>query len=99
MVRPGDPGNVTWKTPSVRVLICPDKFAGTLSAVAAAEAIAAGWAAAKPGDELLQRPLADGGPGLLDRVAAPRARRPVPRAPGGPPGRPAPGGGPGTRAA
>ncbi len=54
----------------MRVLICPDKFAGTLSAVAAADAIAAGWAAAKPEDELVCRPLADGGPGFLDVVAA-----------------------------
>jgi glycerate kinase len=54
----------------VRVLICPDKFAGTLSAVAAADAIAAGWAAAKPGDELVRRPLSDGGLGFLEVLAA-----------------------------
>ena len=88
MLRSGQPGNVTWKTPSVRVLICPDKFAGTLSAVAAAEAIAAGWAAAKPGDELLQRPLADGGPGFLDVVAAAGTGRRIPVATVDPLGRP-----------
>ena len=54
----------------MRVLICPDKFAGTLSAVEVAEAVAAGWASAAPGDELVRRPLADGGPGFLDVVAA-----------------------------
>src|SRR6266581_3857099 len=54
----------------MRVLICPDKFAGTLNAVAAAEAIASGWGAGAPGDELVQLPLADGGTGFLDVVAA-----------------------------
>jgi glycerate 2-kinase len=50
----------------VRVLICPDKFAGTISAVDAAEAVADGWRSVAPDDELTQRPLADGGPGFLD---------------------------------
>jgi glycerate kinase len=53
----------------VRVLICPDKFAGTLGAVEVAGAVAAGWASAAPGDELVRRPLADGGPGFVDVVA------------------------------
>jgi glycerate kinase len=53
----------------VRVVICPDKFAGTLSAVAAAAAIADGWSQAKPHDEVIRRPLADGGPGFVDVVA------------------------------
>jgi glycerate kinase len=48
------------------VLVCPDKFAGTLSAPAAAAAIAAGWRDAAPADEVIVRPLADGGPGFLD---------------------------------
>jgi glycerate kinase len=53
----------------MRVLICPDKFAGTLSAVEAAEAIARGWSAAVPGDDVITRPLADGGPGFLDVIS------------------------------
>jgi glycerate 2-kinase len=53
----------------VRVLVCPDKFAGSLSADAAAAAIAAGWSEAYPSDQVVVRPLADGGPGLLDVVA------------------------------
>jgi glycerate 2-kinase len=53
----------------VRVLICPDKFAGTISAVDAAAAIAAGWRSVAPGDDLVQRPLADGGPGFLEVLA------------------------------
>ncbi|MGH3714171.1 MAG: glycerate kinase family protein [Micromonosporaceae bacterium] len=54
----------------MRVVICPDKFAGTLSAPAAANAIAQGWAAVAPGDELVRKPLADGGPGFLDVISA-----------------------------
>lgn len=65
----------------MRVLICPDKFAGTLSAVEVAEAIAAGWREAAPDDEVTLRPLSDGGPGFVEVLAAaqPDARRlPVP---------------------
>jgi glycerate 2-kinase len=53
----------------VRVLISPDKFAGTLSAPEAAAALAEGWRAAVPGDELIERPLADGGPGFVAVLA------------------------------
>lgn len=56
--------------PSVRIVIAPDKFAGTLTAVQAAEAIATGWARRAPGDELVQLPMADGGPGFLDALSA-----------------------------
>lgn len=54
----------------MRVVICPDKFAGTLSAPEAAEAIAAGWRSARPDDAVVLRPLADGGPGFLEVLAA-----------------------------
>ena len=54
----------------MRVLVCPDKFAGTLSAVEAATAIAAGWRDAAPHDEVTTTPLSDGGPGFLEVVAA-----------------------------
>jgi glycerate 2-kinase len=50
----------------VRVLIAPDKFAGTLTAVQAAEAIAEGWLQGAPGDEVDLVPMADGGPGFVD---------------------------------
>ncbi|HEU0088293.1 MAG TPA: glycerate kinase [Pseudonocardiaceae bacterium] len=49
----------------MRVLIAPDCFGGTLTAVQAAEAIGRGWQRAAPGDELVLRPLADGGPGFV----------------------------------
>ncbi|GAB2591062.1 hypothetical protein Aab01nite_39560 [Paractinoplanes abujensis] len=61
----------------MRVLICPDKFAGTLSAPDVADAVADGWA--KP-DDLIKRPLSDGGPGFVEVLASalPGRRVPVP---------------------
>jgi glycerate kinase len=53
----------------VRVLVCPDKFAGTLSAVEAARAVAEGWRSAATADETVIRPLTDGGPGFLEVLA------------------------------
>lgn len=50
----------------MRVLICPDKFAGTLAAADVAASVADGWRSAAPDDELICRPLADGGPGFLE---------------------------------
>jgi glycerate kinase len=50
----------------VRVLIAPDCFGGTLTAPEAAQAMADGWRASAPGDELVLRPLTDGGPGFVD---------------------------------
>lgn len=54
----------------MRILVAPDKFAGTLTAVEAAEAIASGWRRRAPGDELDLAPMADGGPGFLDVLQA-----------------------------
>lgn len=54
----------------LRVLIAPDKFAGTLSAAEAADAIADGWLRARPDDRVTELPLADGGPGFLEAVHA-----------------------------
>jgi glycerate 2-kinase len=48
----------------LRVLIIPDKFKGTLTAQAAAEAIARGWRKARPGDALDLLPMSDGGDGF-----------------------------------
>jgi len=50
----------------VRVVVAPDSFGGTLTATAAAAAVAQGWRRAAPGDELVLLPLADGGPGFVD---------------------------------
>jgi glycerate kinase len=54
----------------MRVLIAPDKFAGTLTAVQAAEAIAEGWRRRAPDDVLDLAPMADGGPGFIDVLHA-----------------------------
>lgn len=56
----------------MRVLIAPDKFAGTLTAVEAAEAIADGWRRQAPDDDLDLAPMADGGPGFVDVLHAAR---------------------------
>ena len=49
---------------SLRVLIVPDKFKGTLTALAAAQAIAAGWRKARRPDTLTLLPMSDGGDGF-----------------------------------
>lgn len=54
----------------MRVIIAPDSFGGTLSAAAAARAIADGWARQAPADDLVCCALADGGPGFVDAIAA-----------------------------
>lgn len=77
----------------MHVLIAPDSFGGTLSAPVAASAIAEGWAASRPGDDLALLPLSDGGEGLLDvalaaagRDAGAAGRRVDPGEGGGSPG-------------
>ncbi len=54
----------------VRILIAPDSFGDTMSAVVAARAIARGWRAARHGDELVVAPQSDGGPGFVDVLAS-----------------------------
>ncbi|PJJ56080.1 glycerate kinase [Mumia flava] len=54
----------------MRVLVAPDKFAGTLSAPEAAAAIAAGWARRAPDDVLDLVGMADGGPGFVTTLHA-----------------------------
>ena len=73
-------------TQGVRVLICPDKFAGTLSAPDVASAVAAGWTGE---DHLVQRPLSDGGPGFVEVLAGALDGRRLPVETVDPLGRPA----------
>lgn len=54
----------------MRVLVAPDKFAGTLTAVEAAEAVAEGWRRTDPDAELDLAPMSDGGPGFVDVLHA-----------------------------
>lgn len=48
------------------VVIAPDSFKGSASAREIAEALGAGWAAARPGDRIVAAPMADGGEGTLE---------------------------------
>lgn len=48
----------------LKVLIMPDKFKGTLTAQAAAEAMARGWRRVRPADALCLLPMTDGGDGF-----------------------------------
>lgn len=73
------------------MLLCPDKFAGTLSAPEVAAAVADGWRSVAQGDELLIRPLADGGPGFVEVLAEALGGRRVPVPTVDPLGRPAAG--------
>jgi glycerate kinase len=52
------------------VLVAPDSFKGSMSSVTVARALADGWLRARPQDEVRLAPLADGGQGTLDAVAA-----------------------------
>ena len=55
---------------SLRVLVAPDKFKGTLTAHEAAGAIVNGWWSARPQDEMEMLPMSDGGDGFGEIVAA-----------------------------
>ncbi|WP_319446328.1 MULTISPECIES: glycerate kinase [unclassified Mycobacterium] len=55
---------------ALRVLIAPDCFGDSLTAVQAAESIAAGWASGRPDDALTLAPQSDGGPGFVDVLAS-----------------------------
>jgi glycerate 2-kinase len=54
----------------MRVIVAPDSFKGSSSAAAAAAAVAAGWRSMRPGDQVVELPMADGGEGTLDVLAA-----------------------------
>lgn len=56
----------------MKVVIAPDSFKESLSAPEVAEAISRGWLRARPDDETLLRPMADGGEGTVDAVLAAR---------------------------
>jgi len=61
----------------LKVLIAPDKFKGTLSATAAADALARGWRKARPRDAVSLLPMSDGGEGfgeVMGRLLGAEAR-------------------------
>ncbi|MCV7349757.1 glycerate kinase family protein [Mycobacterium parmense] len=51
------------------VLVAPDSFGDTLSAVDAAAAIATGWTRSRPADRFIVAPQSDGGPGFVEVLA------------------------------
>lgn len=53
-----------------RVVLALDSFKGSIPAAAATDAFAEGWLATRPDDEIVRRPMADGGEGTLDAFAA-----------------------------
>jgi glycerate 2-kinase len=58
------PGRI--QMPAMRVLVAPDCYGGSLSAVEAAAAIATGWSRSRPGDMFIVAPQSDGGPGFVN---------------------------------
>jgi glycerate 2-kinase len=52
----------------LRVVVAPDSFGGALASPGVADAIAAGWARARPSDVLDLAPMADGGEGTLEAL-------------------------------
>ncbi|MHA6740281.1 MULTISPECIES: glycerate kinase family protein [unclassified Rhodococcus (in: high G+C Gram-positive bacteria)] len=53
----------------MRVIVAPDSFGETLTAVEAAESISAGWRRGRPEDDVVTAPQSDGGPGFVDVLA------------------------------
>jgi glycerate 2-kinase len=54
----------------MRVVVAPDSLKGSIGARDAAAALAEGWHDARPGDDVVTLPLADGGEGTLEVLAA-----------------------------
>lgn len=54
----------------MRLVVAPDSFKGSLTSVEVATALAEGWREARPNDQILLAPLADGGEGTLVSIAA-----------------------------
>ena len=71
----------------MRIVVAPDKFAGTLTADQAARAIEAGLLRARPDAEVVRVPVGDGGAGTLAAVLAAGFQR-VPVTATGPTGEP-----------
>lgn len=71
----------------MRIVVAPDSFKGSLTAVEAAEALARGVWAAVPEAEVVQVPMADGGEGTVATLVAGTGGRLVTRTVTGPLGR------------
>lgn len=60
------PTNVAIMTAPSTIVFAPDSFKGSAMAGQAASAMARGWASVRPTDNLVLKPMADGGEGTLD---------------------------------
>ncbi len=60
----------------MQVLVAPDCYGDTLSAVEAAAAIATGWVRSRPGDRFIVAPQSDGGPGFVEVLAERLGKKP-----------------------
>ena len=58
------------RLPAMQVLVAPDCYGDSLSAVEAAAAIATGWTRSRPGDRFIVAPQSDGGPGFVEVLAS-----------------------------
>ncbi|MEB4210724.1 glycerate kinase [Mycobacterium sp. 94-17] len=54
----------------MQVLVAPDCFGETISALEASAAIATGWTRSRPGDRFVVAPQSDGGPGFVEVLAS-----------------------------
>lgn len=54
----------------VKILLAPDSFKGSLSAIEVCQAMQTGWQTVFPESEVISIPLADGGEGTLDALLA-----------------------------
>ncbi|MBW0014783.1 glycerate kinase [Mycobacterium sp.] len=54
----------------MQVLVAPDCYGDSLTAVQAAAAIATGWVRSRPGDRFIVAPQSDGGPGFVEVLAS-----------------------------
>lgn len=57
------------RLPAMQVLVAPDCYGDSLSAVEAAAVIATGWNRSRPGDRFTVAPQSDGGPGFVEVLA------------------------------
>jgi len=74
----------------MRVVLAPTRFAGTLTAPEAAEAMARGWRRSAWHDDLVLAPMSDGGPGFLDVLAEALGGETLAATASGPTGAPVP---------
>lgn len=56
--------------PAMLVLVAPDCYGDSMTAVEAAAAIATGWTRSRPGDRFIVAPQSDGGPGFVEVLAS-----------------------------